>query len=162
MGLRGPQPKPTALRRLEGNPSNRPLNEAEPQPVGELQKPEHITGPYAEEWDRAVSAMPPGFYTAADVPLLAEYSVKWVFLRQANATVSKEGQTTKGSQGQTVQHPAVATSIALGNLILKLAAQLGMSPAARARLQMPEEDPHGEFAGLLGGQRHRASGEAIN
>src|SRR5205807_7459629 len=32
VGRRGPQPKPTALRILEGNPSHRPLPANEPQP----------------------------------------------------------------------------------------------------------------------------------
>ncbi len=32
MGQRGPAPKPTALRILEGNPGKRPLNASEPRP----------------------------------------------------------------------------------------------------------------------------------
>lgn len=33
MGKRGPKPKPTAIRVLEGNPSNAPFNEREPKPL---------------------------------------------------------------------------------------------------------------------------------
>ena len=34
MATRGRKPKPTALKLLEGNPGNRPLNIAEPRPTG--------------------------------------------------------------------------------------------------------------------------------
>ena len=33
MGKRGPAPKPTELKRLQGNPGKRPLNKREPKPA---------------------------------------------------------------------------------------------------------------------------------
>lgn len=166
MGARGPQPKPTALKRLEGNPGNRPLNEREVRPVGQLQKPPIITGPAAEEWDRVVSSMPPGFYTPADAPVLANYCIAWVLYRNALSIIAKTpkeggGMEAKGSQGQTIAHPQLAVVRGFSELILKAADRLGMSPAARTRLATPEgADPHGEFAGLIGGTQ--ASGAHIN
>lgn len=177
MGARGPQPKPTALKRLEGNPGNRRLNEQEVQPVGTLRKPAHVTGPAAEEWDRVVSSMPPGFYTAADVPVLETYCLTWGLYRNAIAAVASSikadssqdadkrdgfgGLGSKGSTGQMRVHPLLGEARGLGKLILQCADRLGMSPAARARLQAErDEAPHGEFAGLIGGRR--ASGEATH
>lgn len=151
MGARGPQPKPTKLKQLEGNPGKRKLPENEVQPIGGLARPSHVTGQAAEEWDRAVCAMPPGFYTAADVPVLAGYCVAWVLYRNALAIVAKDGMETVGSTGQKVAHPQLAVTARFYDVILKSADRLGMSPAARARLQMSdEENPDGEFAGLMG------------
>jgi phage terminase small subunit len=43
MGLRGPAPKPTAIKRLEGNPGKRKLNEMEPKmTVGVPECPDHL------------------------------------------------------------------------------------------------------------------------
>ena len=49
--MRGPPPKPTYLRILEGNPSKRPLNRNEPQPppVETLDPPDYLGGHAATE-----------------------------------------------------------------------------------------------------------------
>lgn len=166
MGARGPQPKPTALKRLEGNPGKRRLNDAEVVPVGSLRKPSIITGPAAEEWDRVINSMPPGFFTAADAPVLATYCIAWVVYRNALAIIARKpeeggGMEAKGSQGQPVAHPQLTVLRAYSELILKCGDRLGMSPAARARMTMGEDqNPHAEFAGLIGGRS--AFGEATH
>ena len=51
MGKRGPKPKPTTLRILEGNPGRRPLNAAEPHPApGVPDPPDHVQGRAREMW----------------------------------------------------------------------------------------------------------------
>jgi P27 family predicted phage terminase small subunit len=60
MGLRGPAPKPTALRKLEGNPSKRPLPLNEPQyPPGVPTKPKKISKRASPIWDELVDQMAP-------------------------------------------------------------------------------------------------------
>lgn len=55
MGLRGPAPKPTALRIIEGNLGHRPLNQREPKPlVGEPDVPAHLSRDAKKEWRRLV------------------------------------------------------------------------------------------------------------
>jgi P27 family predicted phage terminase small subunit len=148
---RGPQPKATSLRKLEGNPSKRRINKKEPQPTGAAARPDFVTGAAADEWDRATGAMPPSFYTAADVPVLTVYCLAWVMYRNALAQVAREGMTSNGSTGQKVAHPALAVAAKQAELILRAADRLGMTPAARTRLQMPEDAPASKFDGLLGG-----------
>jgi phage terminase small subunit len=121
--------------------------------------------------------MPPGFYTPADVPVLVTHCLTWVLYRNAIAAVVASitadqardkadkdgfgGMGSKGSQGQTRVHPLMGEVRALAKVILQCADRLGMSPAARTRLEAPEgADPHGEFAGLIGGTP--ASGARIN
>jgi hypothetical protein len=58
MGARGPAPKPTDLRKLEGNPSRRPLPANEPQYAPGLpQKPQRISDGASALWDELVGEM---------------------------------------------------------------------------------------------------------
>lgn len=152
MGLRGPQPKATKIRALEGNPAKRRLNDKEPTPEGAAIKPAHIVGAAAAEWDRVILSMPPGFYTAADVTVLEVYVLSWVTYRNALGVVAREGMTIKGSMGQLAAHPAQAIAAQQAQLILKAADRLGLSPAARARLEIKGEEKVNKFDGLLGGR----------
>ena len=153
--MRGRPPKPSKLKLLEGNPGRRPINDREPTPTGPLTKPDFISGDAAREWDRAVGAMPPGLYTAADAPVFAVYCVAWVLFRNALAQVAKEGMTAIGSTGQKVAHPSLAIAAKQSEIILKAADRLGMSPVARARLTVGETPGGGKFDGLLGGAQLR-------
>lgn len=156
MAIRGRTPKPTLIRKLEGVPGHsRPINEREPQPTGQLAKPDFVTGEAAKEWDRAVRAMPPGLYTAADAPVLAVYCIAWVLYRNALAQVAREGMTAVGSQGQKVAHPALGIVAKQAEIILRASDRLGMSPSARSRLEVGPEAPPGKFDGLLGGAQLR-------
>ena len=70
MGARGPKPRPTALRVIDGNPSRRPINASEPAPAGKVRLPAHLTDEARTLWRRIVWSMPSGFYTPADEALL--------------------------------------------------------------------------------------------
>lgn len=140
MGQRGPQPIPTSIKRILGNPGKRPLNDREVKPTASLSRPSHLTGKAAEEWDRAVGAMPPGFYTAADAPVLLAYVDALILYRNAWAIIARDGMETTGSTGQKVAHPQLAVLARFSDLILKAADRLGMSPAARTRLTDPNDE----------------------
>jgi P27 family predicted phage terminase small subunit len=155
MAIRGRPPKSSKLRALEGNPGKRPLNEREPQPTGPLVKPDFVTGEAASEWDRVVGAMPPGLYTAADAPVLAVYCVAWVLFRNSLAQVAREGMTATGSMGQKIAHPSLATVAKQSEIILRASDRLGMSPVARARLEVGDQPQASKFDGLLGGAQLR-------
>jgi P27 family predicted phage terminase small subunit len=140
MGARGPQPTPTAIKKVLGNPGKRPLNTDELKPVGSLKRPTHIKGGAAEEWDRVIGAMPTGFYTAADVPVLAMYVEALVIYRNATSIVARDGMEAVGSTGQKIAHPQLAVMARFADLMTKLADRLGMSPAARTKFTAPGDD----------------------
>ena len=75
MGKRGPQPKPTNVRRLEGNPGKRPLNDQEPEFSADgVDPPVWLTGDALAEWERtAPELVRAGVLTVVDVPLFAAY-----------------------------------------------------------------------------------------
>lgn len=89
--------------------------------------------------------MPPGFYTAADVPVLTVYCEALVTRRNAMTIYQAKpedggGMVVAGSVGQQAAHPMIAVASKQAEIILKCASQLGMSPAARARLTAPDEE----------------------
>jgi P27 family predicted phage terminase small subunit len=155
MGTRGPKPKPTKLRRLEGVPGHHPINEREPHPTGPCVKPDFVTGEAAKEWDRAVASMPDGLYTSADAPVLAVFCIAWVLFRNSIAQVAREGMTSTGSTGQKTAHPSLAVISKQAEIILRASDRLGMSPSARTRLEMEAAEDGGKFAGLFGGAQLR-------
>ena len=63
---RGRRPKPTALKKLEGNPGKRPLNELEPvPPVASLRCPNYLLPEARKEWRR----LAPMDVSTADIPV---------------------------------------------------------------------------------------------
>ncbi|HEY1878415.1 MAG TPA: phage terminase small subunit P27 family [Caulobacteraceae bacterium] len=156
MALTGRPPKPTKLKKLEGNPGHRRLNDREPQPTGAPIKPDFVTGEASKEWDRLVGAMPDGLYTDADAPTLAVYCIAWVLHRNSLAVVSREGMFSTGSMGQRVVNPALLIQAKQAEVILKAGDRLGLSPVARTRLATGDApESQGKFSGLFGGAQLR-------
>ena len=77
MGKRGPAPKPTALKVLQGNPGKRPLNDKEPEyeKSDELLKPPPYLSTHAKkEWKRiAPMLLNNGLLTNVDISALGAY-----------------------------------------------------------------------------------------
>jgi P27 family predicted phage terminase small subunit len=152
VGRRGPPPKPSRIRQLEGNPSRRPLNPREPQPTGPARCPNFLTGAARKEFERVIAAMPPGLYTSADQQLLTLHALCWTTYRAALALVTRDGLTVAGADGALVAHPQLAVVGRQAELLIRLSDRLGLSPSARARLAMPETPPASKFDGLIGGR----------
>lgn len=152
MGKRGPAPRATHLRLLDGNPSRRPINVNEPQPVGEATPPEHLTEPALKVWERVVSAMPPGFYTSIDSELLANWCVSAVVNAELARKVLagdalRDGDVSRYTGALWTQFKDSQAQL------VTLSSKLGFTPADRASLKVPKgEKPGGKFAGLVGGR----------
>lgn len=154
MGRRGPPPKPTKLRILEGNPAKRPLPENEPEPTEPLVVPGVVAAhqPTLDEWNRIVRSMPPGFYADIDAVVLAVCASAWVIWSQATKALRAEGLTAKGAAGHKTAHPLLAVQRQQAEVILRCAGQLGMGPAARVRLSAPKgKTPRGDAPSSGGG-----------
>lgn len=149
---RGPAPKATRLKELEGNPGQRPLPLGEPRPEGPPIKPDHLSYLASLEWDRTVNAMPDGVYTVADSSALAAYAQAWGIYLDALAILDAEGLMSVGSRDQLCVHPAAALVAKQVEIIQRFHDRLGMTPGARARLSVaPGQEPKSKFNGLLGG-----------
>ena len=77
MGARGPRPKPTAVKKREGNPGKRPLNEKEPEfkaPEVCPAAPAFLNEIARAEWDRvAPELFAQGLLKNPDIAALTAY-----------------------------------------------------------------------------------------
>jgi P27 family predicted phage terminase small subunit len=157
MGSRGPSPKPTALRILQGNPGKIKLNPHEPKPATaapDLKPPKWMDTPAQEVWMRLRPDLP--WLTVADVDLFSAYCSTYVRWREAEDKISVQGailvlyepltaaQKKQGDKKgdvkyiQTNPHISIAQKALL--MICKLGAELGLSPASRTRIHIPQDE----------------------
>lgn len=136
MGKRGPKPKPTRLRVLEGNPSKRPLNDQEPEPSGEAVCPDYLSDDAKAAWSEIMASLPPGMITAADAPLLAAYCEAVATHKAAVESLAARGVARsrcllvhgKPAPQLRIMAEAARTMATLGT-------RLGLSPADRSGLK---------------------------
>lgn len=147
MGRRGPKPKPTKLKVLAGERSDR-INHREPDPPrGRPEKPEDLTGLAGEEWDRIIPVLEAmGILTIADGPAVAMYCVAYERWRRArDAYADKLHFSTTG--GGSRPDACVGIAERAEQRMLNLLSRFGMTPADRSRVQVDpdQEDPFGAF-----------------
>lgn len=157
MGKRGPKPKSPELRRLEGNPGYKPINEDAPVATGRPVAPDYLSEYANEVWVRVIGSMPSSVYTAADQDLLAAYCVAADLHRQAVKQVALEGAVIPGGgEGRSYVNPCVKVLNEAAQKMALIGSRLGLDPAARATLRVPkDEKPKSKFEGLVafpGGQ----------
>jgi P27 family predicted phage terminase small subunit len=150
MGKRGPQPKPQEIKRLEGNPGKRRTNNSAPEPEGVPTCPAHL-GSYGKAvWKRIAKSMPPKLYKAADRELLAAYCQAADLHKRAVEAIRTEGEVSFGESGAPYQNPWVSIQNKQAQLLASLGSRLGLDPAARSSINMPEEDEApSKFGGLV-------------
>lgn len=150
MGARGPKPKPTHLRVLEGNPSKRPLNTAEPQSNAPCLCPDWLDDDAKAEWNRVLEVTPPRLLTGMDVPTVSAYCQAWSLRKKALAELADMPLVVQGGAGGPIANPLTRIVQAQTDLMLRAAARLGFDPSGRSGLKLPAEKPPGRFAGLIG------------
>jgi P27 family predicted phage terminase small subunit len=137
MGLRGPQPKSTALRILEGRVQHKPLPPNEPQPrIGPPACPRWLDPAAKREWRLIVREWrlaAPRLLTRVDGGVLASYCQALARHAQAEEEISLDL-----ALGVGLDRSKVLTASKYATQVLAFAQQLGLSPASRTRLRLPE------------------------
>jgi P27 family predicted phage terminase small subunit len=139
MTIRGTKPKPTARKKLEGNPGHRPLNPHEPDfaPVAEAPPLELAADPLAvAEWVRLMPLLQRAHViTEGDRASLLALCQQWSRYLTANGSVSSKGMVVRSPSGYPMPNPYIGiANKALGNCV-KLWVELGLTPSARTRVQ---------------------------
>ena len=158
MGRRGPPPKPTALKLLNGNAGKKPLNTREPQPtIGTPHCPEWLSDEARKVWKRLVPQLRAmKVLTLIDADALAGYCHTYTRWRDVEEFLTKHGLVypIRGDNGAVKcfqQFPQVAIA---RHLLLAMRAfqnDFGLSPAARARILIAgEQEPNSDARRWLG------------
>lgn len=135
MGRRGPAPKPSALKRMQGTARRDRANPHEPQPaLASVEAPAWLTSPVAvAEWRRVAAELRHlGLLTVLDVALLGAYCEAFGQWRHA------EEATAEADAADSKLYATVAGIAAKRRAELqRLGAEFGFSPAARSRVHAP-------------------------
>jgi P27 family predicted phage terminase small subunit len=148
--MAGRRPKPTQLKRLQGNPGKRPLNKHEPQPPGDrFNCPSWLSAEAKGEWRRIVPQLRAlGLATRIDHAALEAYCEQYARWREATLLLREVGLSYETSTGFLRERPEVGVADkALKNMRMLLT-EFGMTPASRSRISVappPAPDPFEEF-----------------
>jgi len=162
--------KPTAIKKLEGNPGKRPLNQLEPQP--EIEKPSCPAWLCYEakvEWKRIVpKLMTLGLLTRVDRAALAAYCQaygRWAKAEKALKAIEDKFEgafnINSGSglcyqtmpNGNWVTHPLVHIANRAMEQMKAFLAEFGMTPAARTRISVNKSESEDPLDKLLNTKR---------
>ena len=157
MGARGPAPKPTATKRLEGNPGKRALNTSEPQFTAKAPScPRHLSDEARREWRRVSrELLDKNLLQVVDRAALAAYCQCWARWVEAEQKMAQPGFQMMEATDKGYQY--VSPWLGVANQSLKqmkaFLTEFGLTPASRTRIQVPEQGPADDFDEFLARKR---------
>ena len=148
----GPAPKPTAVKRLTGNPGKRALNDREPEPGGRATCPRWLSDEARREWRRLAGELQRlGLLTTVDRSAMAAYCAAYARWVEAERALKTGGMVVMTSNGNEIQSPWLSIANKAIEQMVKLAAEFGMTPAARTRIKAQPKDETSLADLLFGG-----------
>ena len=155
--MAGRKPKPTALKKLEGNPGKRKLNAKEPVPAkGMLDCPKWLLPEAKAEWKRLCQKLSEmGVLTEIDMAAFAAYCQSYARWRGAQIHIDEEGSIFETEKGYQQQTPWVGIANTNQKLMLQAASEFGLTPSARSRIMAAsgiKKDDVDEMEEILGGE----------
>lgn len=145
MGRRGPAPRPTALKLIEGERESR-INREEPLAREEPpEAPEELAPEVREVWDYTLAELTVmGLAKAADRDALVCFCEAVVNHRKASALLARSPVLVKGLHGNLVRNPALAVQRDSAQLIRAFAQEFGLTPSARSGIAVGRRGVEGE------------------
>jgi len=151
--MRGRKPKPTAVKRLAGNPGKRPLNANEPTPPvpdAVPYAPRHLNGEAKKEWRRLTGIlMDLGLYTTIDRAALAIYCQAWGRWVVAERMLQERGEILTSDTGYLYQNPWRYEANKAQDMMRRMMTEFGMTPSSRSRFNLPGEQEGPSLADQL-------------
>lgn len=152
--MKGRKPKPTQMRRLEGNPGKRALNNREPKPPpGVPECPDFLDDEARAEWFRTASVLQEmGLLTRADRSALAAYCTVYSRWVHAEEQVKKFGSIVKSpDKGFPMKSPYLTIADQSLEAMRRLMVEFGLTPSSRSRIRILEDsDARNELEIFLG------------
>lgn len=161
MGRRGPPPKPTHLKLLEGTFRKDRAAKREPKAPKTSKRPSppaYLGRNAKAEWRRIIPILDEmGILSTADRSIIAAYCQAWHRLQQYEKDIDDNGSSFTTEKGYECQRPAVAMAQKQAQLLRQFAGELGLSPSSRSRVEVPEKPPEKDKTEeLLFGKRRGA------
>ena len=153
--MRGRKPKPTEVKKLEGNPGKRAINKKEPKPESVVPRcPSHLPKTAKAEWARITKELKTlGLISRIDRAALVAYCQAWADYIEANQTIDEQGAVIVSEKGGAYQNPWVGIKNNALNRLIRISAEFGMTPSSRSRVQADKPDEEDEIAAMLFGSK---------
>lgn len=148
--MKGRKPKPTHLKLIAGNPGKRAIGDSAPKPrISIPSPPDHLDAEAKAEWERVARELAPlGCIAEIDRAALAAYCqayARWVHAERVIATLPGRGLVVRTEKGNMVINPLIGIANKAMADMVRYAAEFGMTPSARSRIDAertrPEQDP---------------------
>ena len=150
--MAGRKPKPTAVKKLEGNPGKRKLNKNEPVPAkGMPECPDWLLPEAKAEWERLCEKLSDmGVLTEIDMAAFAGYCQAYARWKEAEEFITQHGTIVKTPSGYWQQVPQVSIAQTYLKIMNKFCEQFGLTPSARSRITANDgEDKQSDEMELL-------------
>ena len=146
MGKRGPKPKPTELKVLEGNPGKRPLPENEPKPAPLMpDPPEWIDEEAKKFWEKYAPKLNKlGLLTEIDGPAFTATAESWAEWVNYKKDIKKNGIKNISDSGYEQQRVEVILAKKALDNVKSFLAEFGMTPSSRSRIDLKLPGDEGE------------------
>ena len=105
---------------------------------GHLEAPAHLTSEERGIWDETIQSLPENMATKADAVLLERYVVATARWREMHVEIGLLGNMLRSPRGY-IKNPLLGSMRDLGTEMHRCQIELGLTPAARARLAAPEK-----------------------
>lgn len=143
MAKTGRKAKPTALKLVDGNPGNRPINQHEPKParIYEPSPPDGYNDLQTAKWNelsRKLAAI--RVLTELDLDALDIYCREWVNLHDALADIVARGKLLQMPTGGVMWNPSWAQYKHSQSVCRSLMSEFGMTPSTRTTLVADADD----------------------
>lgn len=158
--MKGRKPRPTFLKIIEGNPGKREIHGTEPLPARDLpEPPDWLTEEARLEWAHSSEELYRiGLLSRIDRTVFAAYCQccgRGAMAERAISEMAKHDLLTQGlmirtTNGNAIQNPLVGIANKAWSDAARYAAEFGMTPSARARLDSETPRAQNKFAGLIG------------
>lgn len=147
MGRRGPQKKPTRLKKFHGTARRQDLERREPNPTPKAPKcPGWLPKEAKKKWRELAPEMERlGLLTMVDGLTFSMLLLHWSVAVDAAKTMKAEGITSEDERGLSRKHPLAQILRDNSVMFRAYAAEFGLSPSTRARLDLPAPDEHDEI-----------------
>lgn len=149
--MAGRPPKPTALKKLQGNPGHRPLAEDEPKPtLGVPSRPEWLSPEAKREWSRLAPELERmGLIAVVDRAMFSAFCQSWATYTEMVQDLRENGTSYQTDKGYQAPRPEVGILFKALDAMRRLSALFGLTPADRGRIHLGVDEQEDEFTKFL-------------